>query len=181
MNENESKRVETHLRGGEEPEDILGKTGRLKTLTKELAQRIESLQRALTEELTRESACEADDALASTCGHMPRQIRKIVRGGSGDLVREASCGLRRRLGIRISGIHQSQRWRCSDEIYPASQSEVPTRKMQGHLMEGCAVDTYPFLCPDRTECARSVRCLSRASRPGTNSWFAFRSFPTVPN
>jgi putative transposase len=138
--------VDELLKGYEKPEDIIGKNGLLKQLTKAL------LERALNAELTHHLGYEKHDPSGRNSGNSRNGVSsKIVKGEFGEMVVDTPRDRNGSFEPQILSKHQTRFEGFDDKILSMYARGMSTREIQGHLQEMYGVEVSPTLISDVTD------------------------------
>jgi putative transposase len=143
----DTKLIDTLLAGYKRPEDIIGKNGLLKQLTKAL------LERAMQAELTEHVGYEKHDPVGNNSGNSRNGTsRKKLKGDFGEIDLEKTP--RDRNGSfepQIIAKNQTRFTGFDDKIISMYSRGMTTREIEGHLKEMYGVDVSPALISNVTE------------------------------
>lgn len=134
------KLIDTLLKGYKNPDDIVGKNGLLKQLTKAL------LERALNAELTEHVGYEKHDPAGSNSGNSRNgNSRKKLKGEFGELDLETPRDQNGSFEPKIITKNQTRFTGFDDKIISMYSRGMTTREIEGHLKEMYGVDVAPTL------------------------------------
>lgn len=138
--------IDKLLEGYEKPEDLIGKDGLLKQLTKAL------VERALNTELTHHLGYDKHKAEGRGSGNSRNgKTRKKLKGDFGEVEIEVPRDRAGSFEPKIIGKHQRRFSGFDDKILSMYARGMTTREIQGHLMEIYGVDVSPSLISEVTD------------------------------
>lgn len=124
------KLIDTPLKGFKNPEDIIGKSRRLKQRTKAL------LERALNAELTDHVGYEKHDPADNNSGNSRNGVtKKKLKGDFGEMELETPRDRNGSFEPKIIAKHQSRITDFDDKIISMYSRGMTTREIEGHLKE----------------------------------------------
>jgi len=130
----------------QKPEDLIGKNGLLKQLTKAL------VERALNAELTHHLGYEKNDADGRGSGNSRNGVsRKTVTGDFGEVEIEVPRDREGDFEPQIVGKHQRRFTGFDDKILSMYARGMSTREIQGHLQEIYGAEVSPTLISEVTD------------------------------
>jgi putative transposase len=142
----DTKLIDTLLAGYEKPEDIIGKNGLLKQLTKAL------LERAMQAELTAHVGYEKHDPAGNNSGNSRNGAsRKKLKGDFGEIDLETPRDRNGSFEPRIVAKNQTRFTGFEDKIISMYWRGMTTREIEAHLREMYGVDVSPTLISGVTE------------------------------
>ena len=134
------------IRDYKKPEDLIGKTGLLKQLTKAL------VERALGAELTHHLGYEKHDPAGNNSGNSRNGITpKTVRGEFGEIVVETPRDRNGSFEPQLLEKHQTRFDGFDDKILSMYARGMTTREIQGHLEQMYGVQVSPALVSEITD------------------------------
>ena len=132
------KLIDTLLKGYKNPEDIIGKSGLLKQLTKAL------LERALSAELTEHVGYEKHDPAGNNSGNSRNGTsKKKLKGEFGELELETPRDRNGSFEPKIIAKNQRRFTGFDDKIISMYSRGMTTREIEGHLKEMYGVEVSP--------------------------------------
>jgi putative transposase len=138
--------IDKLLEGYEKPEDLVGKDGLLKQLTKAL------VERALNTELTHHLGYDKYKAEGRGRGNSRNgKTRKKLKGDFGEVEIEVPRDRAGSFEPKIVGKHQRRFSGFDDKILSMYARGMTTREIQGHLLEIYGVDVSPTLISEVTD------------------------------
>lgn len=138
--------IDTLLSGYKNPDDIIGKDGLLKKLTKAL------LERALNAELTEHVGYEKHDPAGNNSGNSRNgSSKKKLKGDFGEFDLETPRDRNGTFEPRIVAKHQARFTGFDDKIISMYSRGMTTREIEGHLKEMYGVEVSPALVSSVTE------------------------------
>jgi putative transposase len=142
----DTKLIDTLLAGYKKPEDIVGKNGLLKQLTKAL------LERAMHAELTEHVGYEKHDPAGNNSGNSRNGTsKKKLRGDFGEIDLETPRDRNGSFEPQIITKNQTRFTGFDDKIISMYSRGMTTREIEGHLKEMYGVDVSPALISNVTE------------------------------
>jgi putative transposase len=141
-----TKLIDTLLAGYKKPEDIIGKNGLLKQLTKAL------LERAMHAELTEHVGYEKHDPAGNNSGNSRNgSSKKKLKGDFGEIDLETPRDRNGSFEPQIIAKNQTRFTGFDDKIISMYSRGMTTREIEGHLKEMYGVDVSPALISNVTE------------------------------
>lgn len=138
--------IDTLLNGYKTPEDIIGKDGLLKKLTKAL------LERALNAELTEHVGYEKHDPAGNNSGNSRNgSSKKKLKGDFGELDLETPRDRNGTFEPKIVAKNQTRFTGFDDKIISMYSRGMTTREIEGHLKDMYGVDVSAALVSSVTE------------------------------
>src|SRR5450759_4892465 len=142
----DTKLIDTLLTGYKKPEDIIGKNGLLKQLTKAL------LERAMHAELTDHVGYEKHDPAGNNSGNSRNGTsKKKLKGEFGEIDLETPRDRNGSFEPQIVAKNQTRFTGFDDKIISMYSRGMTTREIEGHLKEMYGVDVSPTLISGVTE------------------------------
>jgi len=142
----DTKLIDTLLAGYKKPEDIVGKNGLLKQLTKAL------LERAMHAELTDHVGYEKHDPAGNNSGNSRNGTsKKKLKGDFGEIDLETPRDRNGSFEPQIITKNQTRFTGFDDKIISMYSRGMTTREIEGHLKEMYGVDVSPALISNVTE------------------------------
>jgi putative transposase len=142
----DTKLIDTLLTGYKKPEDIIGKNGLLKQLTKAL------LERAMNAELTEHVGYEKHDPAGNNSGNSRNgSSKKKLKGDFGEIDLETPRDRNGSFEPRIIAKNQTRFAGFDDKIISMYSRGMTTREIEGHLKEMYGVDVSATLISNVTE------------------------------
>jgi putative transposase len=142
----DTKLIDTLLAGYKKPEDIIGKNGLLKQLTKAL------LERAMHAELTEHVGYEKHDPAGNNSGNSRNgSSKKKLKGDFGEIDLETPRDRNGSFEPQIIAKNQTRFTGFDDKIISMYSRGMTTREIEGHLKEMYGVDVSPALISNVTE------------------------------
>jgi putative transposase len=142
----DTKLIDTLLAGYKKPEDIVGKNGLLKQLTKAL------LERAMHAELTEHVGYEKHDPAGNNSGNSRNGTsKKKLKGDFGEIDLETPRDRNGSFEPQIITKNQTRFTGFDDKIISMYSRGMTTREIEGHLKEMYGVDVSPALISNVTE------------------------------
>src|ERR1043165_7441431 len=142
----DTKLIDTLLKGYKNPEDIVGKNGLLKQLTKAL------LERAMSAELTEHVGYEKHDPVGNNSGNSRNgSSKKKLKGAFGEIELETPRDRNGSFEPRIVAKNQTRFTGFDDKIISMYSRGMTTREIEGHLKEMYGVEVSPALISSVTE------------------------------
>lgn len=142
----DTKLIDTLLAGYKKPEDIIGKNGLLKQLTKAL------LERAMHAELTEHVGYEKHDPVGNNSGNSRNGTsKKKLKGDFGEIDLETPRDRNGSFEPQIIAKNQTRFTGFDDKIISMYSRGMTTREIEGHLKEMYGVDVSPALISNVTE------------------------------
>jgi putative transposase len=142
----DTKLIDTLLAGYKKPEDIIGKNGLLKQLTKAL------LERAMHAELTEHVGYEKYDPVGNNSGNSRNgSSKKKLKGDFGEIDLETPRDRNGSFEPQIIAKNQTRFTGFDDKIISMYSRGMTTREIEGHLKEMYGVDVSPALISNVTE------------------------------
>jgi putative transposase len=142
----DTKLIDTLLTGYKKPEDIIGKNGLLKQLTKAL------LERAMHAELTEHVGYEKHDPAGNNSGNSRNgSSKKKLKGDFGEIDLETPRDRNGSFEPQIVARNQTRFTGFDDKIISMYSRGMTTREIEGHLKEMYGVDVSPTLISNVTE------------------------------
>lgn len=142
----DTKLIDTLLKGYKNPEDIVGKNGLLKQLTKAL------LERAMSAELTEHVGYEKHDPAGNNSGNSRNgSSKKKLKGDFGEFELETPRDRNGSFEPRIVAKSQTRFTGFDDKIISLYSRGMTTREIEGHLKEMYGVEVSPTLISAVTE------------------------------
>jgi putative transposase len=146
INPIDTKLIDTLLTGYKKPEDIVGKNGLLKQLTKAV------LERAMQAELTEHVGYEKHDPAGNNSGNSRNGAsKKKLKGDFGEIDLETPRDRNGSFEPQIIGKNQTRFTGFDDKIISMYSRGMTTREIEGHLKEMYGVDVSPTLISSVTE------------------------------
>jgi putative transposase len=140
------KLIDTLLAGYKKPEDIIGKNGLLKQLTKAL------LERAMHAELTEHVGYEKHDPAGNNSGNSRNGTsKKKLKGDFGEIDLETPRDRNGSFEPQIIAKNQTRFTGFDDKIISMYSRGMTTREIEGHLKEMYGVDVSAALISSVTE------------------------------
>ena len=140
------KLIDTLLKGYKNPDEIIGKNGLLKQLTKAL------LERALHAELTDHVGYQKHDPAGNNSGNSRNgNSKKKLKGEFGELDLETPRDRNGSFEPRIVAKNQTRFTGFDDKIISMYSRGMTTREIEGHLKEMYGVEVSPTLISSVTE------------------------------
>src|ERR1051325_8204671 len=134
----DTKLIDTLLKGYKNPEDIVGKNGLLKQLTKAL------LERAMSAELTEHVGYEKHDPVGNNSGNSRNgSSKKKLKGDFGEIELETPRDRNGSFEPRIVAKNQTRFTGFDDKIISMYSRGMTTREIEGHLKEMYGVEVSP--------------------------------------
>jgi putative transposase len=142
----DTKLIDTLLAGYKKPEDIIGKNGLLKQLTKAL------LERAMHAELTEHVGYEKHDPAGNNSGNSRNgSSKKKLKGDFGEIDLETPRDRNGSFEPQIIAKNQTRFTGFDDKIISMYSRGMTTREIEGHLKEMYGVDVSASLISNVTE------------------------------
>jgi len=142
----DTKLIDTLLKGYKNPDDIVGKNGLLKQLTKAL------LERAMSAELTEHVGYEKHDPAGNNSGNSRNgSSKKKLKGEFGEFELETPRDRNGSFEPRIIAKNQTRFTGFDDKIISMYSRGMTTREIEGHLKEMYGVEVSPTLTSSVTE------------------------------
>ena len=142
----DTKLIDTLLKGYKNPDDIVGKNGLLKQLTKAL------LERAMSAELTEHVGYEKHDPAGNNSGNSRNgSSKKKLKGEFGELELETPRDRNGSFEPKIIAKNQTRFTGFDDKIISMYSRGMTTREIEGHLKEMYGVEVSPTLISSVTE------------------------------
>jgi len=142
----DTKLIDTLLNGYKNPDDIVGKNGLLKQLTKAL------LERAMSAELTEHVGYEKHDPAGNNSGNSRNgSSKKKLKGEFGEFELETPRDRNGSFEPRIIAKNQTRFTGFDDRIISMYSRGMTTREIEGHLKEMYGVEVSPTLISSVTE------------------------------
>ena len=142
----DTKLIDTLLTGYKKPEDIIGKNGLLKQLTKAL------LERAMHAELTEHVGYEKHDPAGNNSGNSRNGTsKKKLKGDFGEIDLETPRDRNGSFEPQIIAKNQTRFTGFDDKIISMYSRGMTTREIEGHLKEMYGVDVSAALISTVTE------------------------------
>ena len=142
----DTKLIDTLLKGYKNPDDIVGKNGLLKQLTKAL------LERAMSAELTEHVGYEKHDPAGNNSGNSRNgSSKKKLKGEFGEFELETPRDRNGSFEPRIIAKNQTRFTGFDDKIISMYSRGMTTREIEGHLKEMYGVEVSPTLISSVTE------------------------------
>src|SRR5664279_2018404 len=142
----DTKLIDTLLAGYKKPEDIIGKNGLLKQLTKAL------LERAMHAELTEHVGYEKHDPAGNNSGNSRNGTsKKKLKGDFGEIDLETPRDRNGSFEPQIIAKNQTRFTGFDDKIISMYSRGMTTREIEGHLKEMYGVDVSAALISSVTE------------------------------
>lgn len=142
----DTKLIDTLLKGYKNPDDIVGKNGLLKQLTKAL------LERAMSAELTEHVGYEKHDPAGNNSGNSRNgSSKKKLKGEFGEFELETPRDRNGSFEPKIVAKNQTRFTGFDDKIISMYSRGMTTREIEGHLKEMYGVDVSPTLISSVTE------------------------------
>ena len=142
----DTKLIDTLLAGYKKPEDIIGKNGLLKQLTKAL------LERAMHAELTEHVGYEKHDPVGNNSGNSRNgSSKKKLKGDFGEIDLETPRDRNGSFEPQIITKNQTRFTGFDDKIISMYSRGMTTREIEAHLKEMYGVDVSPGLISSVTE------------------------------
>jgi putative transposase len=140
------KLIDTLLKGYKNPDEIVGKNGLLKQLTKAL------LERALNAELTEHVGYDKHDRAGNNSGNSRNgSSKKKLKGEFGELELETPRDRNGSFEPKIIAKNQTRFTGFDDKIISMYSRGMTTREIEGHLQEMYGVDVSPALISNVTD------------------------------
>src|SRR5665811_2132011 len=145
----DTKLIDTLLTGYKKPEDIIGKNGLLKQLTKAL------LERAMHAELAEHVGYEKHDPAGNNSGNSRNGAsKKKLKGDFGEIDLETPRDRNGSFEPQIIAKHQTRFTGFDDKIISMYSRGMTTREIEAHLKEMYGVDVSPALISSVTDAVR---------------------------
>jgi putative transposase len=142
----DTKLIDTLLKGYKNPDDIVGKNGLLKQLTKAL------LERAMSAELTEHVGYEKHDPAGNNSGNSRNgSSKKKLKGEFGVFELETPRDRNGSFEPKIIAKSQTRFTGFDDKIISMYSRGMTTREIEGHLKEMYGVEVSPTLISSVTE------------------------------
>lgn len=142
----DTKLIDTLLAGYKKPEDIIGKNGLLKQLTKAL------LERAMHAELTEHVGYQKHDPVGNNSGNSRNGAsKKKLKGDFGEIDLETPRDRNGSFEPQIIAKNQTRFTGFDDKIISMYSRGMTTREIEGRLKEMYGVDVSPGLISNVTE------------------------------
>jgi putative transposase len=142
----DTKLIDTLLAGYKKPEDIIGRNGLLKQLTKAL------LERAMHAELTEHVGYEKHDPAGNNSGNSRNGTsKKKLKGDFGEIDLKTPRDRNGSFEPKIIAKNQSRFTGFDDKIISMYSRGMTTREIEGHLQEMYGVEVSPALISNVTE------------------------------
>src|ERR1022692_2670465 len=142
----DTKLIDTLLTGYKKPEDIIGKNGLLKQLTKAL------LERAMHAELAEHVGYEKHDPAGNNSGNSRNGAsKKKLKGDFGEIELETPRDRNGSFEPQIVAKHQTRFTGFDDKIISMYSRGMTTREIEGHLKEMYGMDVSATLISGVTE------------------------------
>jgi putative transposase len=142
----DTKLIDTLMTGYRKPEDLIGKDGLLKQLTKAL------LERALRAELTEHVGYAKHDPAGNNSGNSRNGTsKKKLKGDFGEIDLETPRDRNGSFEPQIVAKNQTRFAGFDDKIISMYSRGMTTREIEGHLREIYGVDVSPALVSSVTE------------------------------
>jgi putative transposase len=142
----DTKLIDTLLKGYKNPDDIVGKNGLLKQLTKAL------LERAMSAELTEHVGYEKHDPAGNNSGNSRNgSSKKKLKGEFGEFELETPRDRNGSFEPKIIAKSQTRFTGFDDKIISMYSRGMTTREIEGHLKEMYGVEVSPTLISSVTE------------------------------
>src|SRR5580698_7743874 len=142
----DTKLIDTLLTGYKKPEDIIGKNGLLKQLTKAL------LERAMNAELTEHVGYQKHDPVGNNSGNSRNGAsKKKLKGDFGEIDLETPRDRNGSFEPKIIAKRQTRFTGFDDKILSMYARGMTTREIQGHLEEIYGVEVSPQLISNVTD------------------------------
>jgi putative transposase len=142
----DTKLIDTLLAGYKKPEDIIGKNGLLKQLTKAL------LERAMHAELTEHVGYAKHDPAGNNSGNSRNGTsKKKLKGDFGEIDLETPRDRNGSFEPQIIAKNQTRFTGFDDKIISMYSRGMTTREIEGHLKEMYGVDVSPALISNVTD------------------------------
>ena len=142
----DTKLIDTLLKGYKNPDDIVGKNGLLKQLTKAL------LERAMSAELTEHVGYEKHDPAGNNTGNSRNgSSKKKLKGEFGEFELETPRDRNGSFEPKIIAKSQTRFTGFDDKIISMYSRGMTTREIEGHLKEMYGVEVSPTLISSVTE------------------------------
>lgn len=142
----DTKLIDTLLKGYKKPDDIIGKNGLLKQLTKAL------LERAMSAELTEHVGYEKHDPAGNNSGNSRNGTsKKKLKGEFGEFELETPRDRNGSFEPKIIAKNQTRFTGFDDKIISMYSRGMTTREIEGHLKEMYGVEVSPMLISSVTE------------------------------
>ena len=142
----DTKLIDALLTGYKKPEDIIGKDGLLKQLTKAL------LERAMQAELTEHVGYDKHDPAGHHSGNSRNGAsKKKLKGDFGEIDLETPRDRNGSFEPQIVSKHQTRFTGFDDKIISMYSRGMTTREIEAHLKEMYGVDVSPALISSVTE------------------------------
>lgn len=140
------KLIDELLANYQKPEDIIGKNGLLKQLTKAL------LERAMNAELTEHLGYDKHDPVGNNSGNSRNGVTtKTLKGEFGEMALETPRDRQGTFEPKIIGKGQTRFTGFDDKIISMYSRGMSTREIQGHLEDVYQVDVSPALISTVTD------------------------------
>ena len=140
------KLIDELLANYQKPEDIIGKNGLLKQLTKAL------LERAMNAELTEHLGYDKHDPVGNNSGNSRNGVTtKTLKGEFGEMALETPRDRQGTFEPKIIGKGQTRFTGFDDKIISMYSRGMSTREIQGHLEEVYQVEVSPALISTVTD------------------------------
>jgi putative transposase len=142
----DTKLIDTLLAGYKKPEDIIGRNGLLRQLTKAL------LERAMNAALTEHVGYEKHDPAGNNSGNSRNSTRrKKLKGDFVEIDLETPRDHNGSFEPQIVAKNQTRFTGFDDKIISVYSRGMTTREIEGHLKEMYGVDVSPTLISSVTE------------------------------
>ena len=142
----DTKLIDTLLKGYKNPDDIVGKNGLLKQLTKAV------LERAMSAELTEHVGYEKHDPAGNNSGNSRNgSSKKKLKGEFGEFELETPRDRNGSFEPKIIAKSQTRFTGFDDKIISMYSRGMTTREIEGHLKEMYGVEVSPALISSVTE------------------------------
>lgn len=142
----DTKLIDTLLKGYKNPDDIVGKNGLLKQLTKAL------LERAMSAEMTEHVGYEKHDPAGNNSGNSRNgSSKKKLKGEFGEFELETPRDRNGSFEPKIIAKSQTRFTGFDDKIISMYSRGMTTREIEGHLKEMYGVEVSPTLISNVTE------------------------------
>ena len=140
------KLIDELLANYQKPEDIIGKNGLLKQLTKAL------LERAMNAELTEHLGYDKHDPVGNNSGNSRNGVTtKTLKGEFGEMALETPRDRQGTFEPKIIGKGQTRFTGFDDKIISMYSRGMSTREIQGHLEDVYQVEVSPALISTVTD------------------------------
>jgi len=142
----DTKLIDTLLKGYKNPDEIIGKNGLLKQLTKAL------LERAMSAEMTAHVGYEKHDPAGNNSGNSRNGAsKKKLKGEFGEFELETPRDRNGSFEPKIIAKNQTRFTGFDDKIISMYSRGMTTREIEGHLKEMYGVEVSPMLISSVTE------------------------------